>query len=118
MTSAGREWRVGLYDLIDREAVFGVIVLVSKERVGQGFGHGVDGVAARTELGDAPFPAGARHQASVQAGTQPAVHQRGFAASGGPHDGQKVRGCQLIDHGVDLALPTKEEVFLFFVKRP
>jgi hypothetical protein len=54
----------------------------------------------------------------VQSRTQPAVDQGGFATARGADDSQKMGGCQFIDHGIDLAFPSKKQIFLFLSEWP
>src|SRR4051812_20746077 len=49
---------------------------------------------------------------------QPAVHERRLAAAGGADYGQKARVGQLVDHGIDLVLPTEEQMLLVLPEGP
>ena len=84
----------------------------------QGASHRAYRIIAGTELGHAPRCAGAGHQALAKRRPQAAVHERGLAAAGRSDDGEKVRVGQLVDHGVDLALPAEEQILLVLTEWP
>ncbi len=106
----------GFDDLLDRHSFD---FRGAEEAVGlhQGLRHRLDGIAARTEVRHAPRRSGGGHQAATQRGLESAIHQRRLAAARGADDRQEAVGRELVDHGVDLALATEEEVLLALVER-
>src|SRR5580693_7436042 len=59
-----------------------------------------------------------RHAALAHGWPQTTVHHRRLAAAGRSDDGEKVRVCQLVDHGVDLILPAEEQILLILPEGP
>ena len=108
----------GGFDDIGQRQAFRRIPGETARRPRQGASHRSDRIGAGPELRHAPRGAGASHQTLAKRRPQPAVHQRGLAAAGRSDDGEKARGGQFVDHGVDLVLPAEEQILLVLPEGP